>query len=62
MDDSVEDEIFGVGLIGRGGGGGGRMLMGCYRDEGCYGDNGRLVIEQRSVLIVCLTALLPLSV
>lgn len=43
-------------------GGGGRMLMGCYGNEGCYGDNGRLIIVQRKVLIVCLTALLPLSV
>lgn len=48
-----------VRLIG--GGGGGRMLMGCYGDDGCWvGVNGRLIIEQRKVLIVdCLTVLLP---
>lgn len=38
-----------------------RMLMGCYGDEGCYGRNGRLVIEQWKVLIVGSTASLPLS-
>lgn len=36
--------------------------MGCYGNEGSYEDNGGLITEQRKVLIVCLTALLPLIV
>lgn len=32
------------------------MPTGCYVDEGCYGDNGRLIIDLMEVLITSLTA------
>ena len=32
------------------------MPTGCYVDEGCYGDNGRLIIDLTEVLITSLTA------